>query len=215
MTLAVVISASRSGIIGLAAALAASVLLSRVHRVQHAWRWTFLQACLLVVVLLSFANFGALSDRVDETVLDAQTGRGRSAIWRDADRVARDFSITGTGAGTFGSAVRPYQTSVPGFAVVHAHNHYLQVAAEGGALLAIPCGLVLVSFLLLFRRRLTEDASANFLMRAGAGAGIAAVMLQSVWETGLRMPANALLFAVLAAVATQAPSAPASENRSR
>jgi hypothetical protein len=41
-------------------------------------------------------------------------------------------------------------------------------------------------------------------MRAGALAGIAAVLLQSVWETGLRMPANALLAALLAAVATHA-----------
>jgi hypothetical protein len=214
MTLAVVISASRSGIIGLAAALVASSALSRVHRVQYAWRWILLQGALLLIVVLSFANFGALSARVDETVLDAQTGRGRSAIWRDAERVARDFAVTGTGAGTFGSAVRPYQTSVPGFAIVNAHNHYLQVAAEGGALLVIPCALVLASFLLLFRRCLTEDAGSNFLVRAGAGAGILAVMVQSVWETGLRMPANAMLLAVLAAIAVQSTS-PASEPRSR
>ena len=32
-------------------------------------------------------------------------------------------------------------------------------------------------------------------------AGVIGVAVQSVWETGLRMPANALLFAVVAAIA--------------
>jgi hypothetical protein len=34
------------------------------------------------------------------------------------------------------------------------------------------------------------------------------VILQSFWETGLRMPANALLFAVLAAIAIHATALP-------
>ena len=41
-----------------------------------------------------------------------------------------------------------------------------------------------------------------FWMRAGAVSGLAAVAVQSVWEVGLRMPANAVLFAIVAAVAT-------------
>jgi len=201
MTLAVTISASRSGVIGLTAALAASTLLSKGHHVPRTHRWTVFQAVLLSVVLLSFANFDALSAKVDQTVTDAQAGRGRSAIWRDAAHLFRDFPLTGTGAGTFGRAIGPYQTSVPGFSIGQAHNHYLQIAAEGGALLLVPAALTLVSFLVLFRRRLIQDDSENFLVRAGAGAGMAAVMVQSIWETGLRMPANAMLFAVLAAIA--------------
>jgi hypothetical protein len=38
-------------------------------------------------------------------------------------------------------------------------------------------------------------------VRAGAVGGLIAVAVQSLWETGLRVPANALLFAVLAAIA--------------
>jgi O-antigen ligase len=218
MTLAVVISASRSGIIGLAAAFVASMLLSRAHSGSQTRGWTIFQIALLVVVVLSFANFNALSARVDETLADAQSDSSRRAIWRDAERVIRDFPLTGTGAGTFGSAVGPYQTSVPGFSIGNAHNQYLQVAAEGGALLAVPCILALVSFLTLFRHRLTQDRDSTFLVRAGAGAGIVAVLVQSIWETGLRMPANAMLFAVLAAIAIHTPpltSTPAHHHHSR
>ena len=208
MTLAVTISASRSGVIGLAAALSASVLLSRRHYAGHTRRWTIFQAVLLILVVVSFANFDALSARVDETMQDMRAGRGRSAIWHDAERLIRDFPATGTGAGTFGTAISPYQTALPGFSLMNAHNHYLQLAAEGGALVAIPSAFVLAGFLLLFLRQMTHATDPDVLIRVGAGAGILAVLVQSCWETGLRMPANAMLCAVLAAIAIhrQAPA---------
>ena len=56
-----------------------------------------------------------------------------------------------------------------------------------------------------------------FWMRAGAASGLAAVCVQSVWEVGLRMPANAVLFAIVAAVATHdtTASAPAAQFQRR
>jgi ABC-type Fe3+-siderophore transport system permease subunit len=80
---------------------------------------------------------------------------------------------------------------------------------------ALPCAAAVVFFVLLFRRRLAEDTSSIVLVRAGAGAGIVAVMVQSIWETGLRMPANAMLCAIVAAIAVHTPSrrAGAAEQR--
>jgi O-antigen ligase len=205
LTLAVLLSTSRSGLIGLTGAFVFSQLLSRRHDVPQIRRWTIFQAVLLALVVLSFANFDALLGRVDQTIADQQLNRGRGAIWRDAERVIRDFPLTGTGAGTFGAAIIAYQTAEPEYSIGQAHNHYLQLAAEGGALVALPALLVAGSFLLLFQRRLAEEASSNFLIRAGAAAGLAGALLQSFWETGLRMPANATLFAVLAAIATHTP----------
>jgi O-antigen ligase len=168
--------------------------------------WIVLQAALLIVVLGAFANLGALSARVGETIQDMEAGRGRTGIWRDAIRLADAFPLTGSGAGTFGHAVLPYQTALPDFYLGNAHNHYLQIVAEGGALLVIPAAFVVGSFLFAFCRRLHDDTSSTYFLRAGAGAGIVAVLIQSIWETGLRMPANAMLCAVLAAVAVHTPS---------
>lgn len=206
MTLAVLLSTSRSGIIGLMAAFGMNAWLSRGRHVPHTRRWTILQGVLLALVVLSFANFDSLLGRYNETLADVQNDRGRSAIWHDAERVIHDFPLTGTGAGTFGAAIIPYQTAEPGYSIGQAHNHYLQLASEGGALVGVPAALALASFLLLFRRRLAEDGTPTFLIRAGAGAGLAAALLQSFWETGLRMPANAMMFAVLAAIATHTPA---------
>jgi hypothetical protein len=206
MMLAALISTSRSGIIGLVGAFAVSTWLSRGRHQPHTRRWSIFQAVLLALVILSFASFDSLISRFDETIAQNQSGRGRIAVWQDAERLIRDFRWTGTGAGTFGTAIIGYQTAEPEYSIGQAHNHYLQLAAEGGVLMVVPAVLVLGSFLLLFRRRLEEDASSDFLIRAGAVAGLAGVLLQSFWETGLRMPANAMLFAVLAAIATHTPS---------
>jgi O-antigen ligase len=114
--------------------------------------------------------------------------------------------MTGTGAGTFGTGITVYQTAEPGYSIGNAHNHYLQLAAEGGVLVVVPAALTIAAFIALCARRLKEDTGRDYLVRAGAVAGIVAVLLQSFWETGLRMPANAMLLAVLAAIATHSPS---------
>ena len=204
LTLAVLISTSRSGLIGLMAAFALSGILSRGHYAPRTRRWMIFQGVLLTVVVVSFANFDALVARFDATFAAVASNRGRTAVWRDAVRLIGDFPLTGTGAVTFGAAIIPYQTAEPGYRIGQAHNHYLQIAAEGGCMVVVPAALSVAAFLLLFRRRLMEDHDSDFLIRAGAGAGMAGALLQSFWDTGLRMPANAMLLAVLAAIATHA-----------
>jgi hypothetical protein len=44
-----------------------------------------------------------------------------------------------------------------------------------------------------------------FWARAGAACGMLGIVCQSVWDTALRLPANAVLFAILAAVALHEP----------
>ena len=60
----------------------------------------------------------------------------RLAIWHDTLPVLRDFWLTGTGVGTFQVAMAVYQRSRLEVIFNQAHNHYLQIAAEGGLLAA-------------------------------------------------------------------------------
>jgi hypothetical protein len=82
-----------------------------------------------------------------------------------------------------------------------AHDHYLQVAAEGGALVGLPVLLCGIALGIVTARRLRQDMSWAYWIRAGAATGLLAVAVQSIWETGLRIPANAVLCAVVAAIA--------------
>jgi O-antigen ligase len=130
----------------------------------------------------------------------------RVTIWRDTVPVVRNFWLTGTGAGTYQTAMAVYQRSSPGVLFNQAHNHYLQVLTEGGLLAFVPMLVGLGALARVARARLVADRSAMFWLRAGAASGLAGVAVQSVWETGLTTPANAALAALLAAILLHVPA---------
>jgi O-antigen ligase len=116
--------------------------------------------------------------------------------------MVRDFWPVGSGVGTYQQVMTLYQTSSRLFYISHADNEYLQVLAEGGALLGIPVAVALIAFGSAIIRRLRTDRTPLFWVRAGAASGLLAVCVQNVWEMTLRVPANAVLLAILAAIAT-------------
>jgi O-antigen ligase len=151
--------------------------------------------------------------RLQETTEQGEWGR--PAIWRDTWRMTADFWLTGVGAGAFERGMLAYQSASRLFFFNHAHNEYLQLLVEGGLLVAIPAAAAIVAAIVLMARYLDADRTAMFWVRAGAIAGIAAVAVQSIWDTGLRTPANGTLFAVIAAIALHDPApAPPARRRS-
>jgi len=121
--------------------------------------------------------------------------------------ILRDFWLTGTGAGTYLTSMLIYQRSSPGWLYNQAHNHYLQVMSEGGLLLGIPVFAALAIYARDARRWLAADKSGMYWIRSGAFCGLAGLAVQSFWETGLTMPANAVLAAVVAAIVVHDPVA--------
>jgi O-antigen ligase len=126
---------------------------------------------------------------------------GRFAIWNDTLDIARDFWLTGTGLNTYGVATLFYQKSLPGAHLREAHSDYLQLAAEGGLLLAVPVLLTIAAFARDVRRRFRASEGSSYWIRAGAVTGLVAIAIQSTVEFSLQMPGNAVLFAVLCGVA--------------
>jgi len=197
MLVALLLSLSRSGMLALAATACGTIVFCR-HRLDRRRRNRLLLAAALVVVGgFAWADIPALGQRV----AGAQSGlANRLTIWRETVPIIRDFWLTGTGAGTYQRAMFYYQQSSRVVYFNQAHNHYLQIAAEGGAMLITAFVLAVIAFVRSAHERLTRDQSGLFWIRAGAACGLAAVALQSLWETGLAMPANAALAALLAAL---------------
>jgi O-antigen ligase len=81
--------------------------------------------------------------------------------------------------------------------VNNAHSHYLQVACEGGLLLGLPVLWALIALARLGYRAVRSDKGEMFWVRVGAAGGLAGIAVQSIWETSLIMPANAVLAGVL------------------
>jgi O-antigen ligase len=199
MMAALLASLSRSGLFGGAAAVLVFTALSRRRLSERKLGWVLFATVGLTVIAMMYANLSALMERIDNT-LPSNLG-GRLTVWRETWPMARDFRLTGIGVGAFERGMTVYQQSTHLIFFNHAHDEYLQVLVEGGLLLAVPAGLAILAGLLSVRQRINADRTSVFWIRVGAASGMAAVAAQSVWDTGLRMPASAVLFAVVAAAA--------------
>jgi putative inorganic carbon (HCO3(-)) transporter len=198
MIAALLLSLSRSGIVSILGAGVASAIFLRPG--TSAGRGWWLGGALVLTVGLGVAraDLPAVADRFTRS----GSGLGnRVRIWNETLPMIRDFWLTGTGVGTYRTAMLFYQRSERVVQFNQAHNHYVQATAEGGLVLLTLVGLGLTGLVRAVRERLSADRHGGYWIRAGATAGLIAVSLQSVWETGLVMPANAGLAAVLAAIA--------------
>jgi O-antigen ligase len=198
MAAALVVGLSRSGLVAAVAGLVTLWWLSSTRMERRGRAWLLGGFGIVAAAALAFVNTAAMAGRIEETIRGIG---GRTAIWQATWPMAKDFWLTGIGAGAFERAMVVYQPSPHETFFNHAHNDYLQMLSEGGVLLAIPAIAVAVAGIGGIRSRLRSDRSSMYWVRVGAVSGLVAVAVQSIWETGLRVPANTLLFAVLAAVA--------------
>jgi O-antigen ligase len=203
MLTVLVLSFSRSAFAAAAVAAAVWCVLGYRRTTRRGLAAGLVVAAALTVLVVWIAPAQPILARVRETLSLGTAGRG--AIWTDARSVARTYPLTGTGLATFERSMLVYQTTERQTRTNQAHSQYLQLAAEGGALVTIPAAIVCVAFLWLALKRLREDESAAVWLRIGSLAGLTAVAVQGLWETGLRMPANGILLAVLAAIALHRP----------
>lgn len=185
---------SRAALLGAGAALATGVVLARTRKGGRSARI----AVATVAVLLSLAAWSNQEELAHKFV--AATTTSRVTIWRDTVPVIRDFWLAGTGTGTYAPVMVHYQRTSRDLHFNQAHSEYVQAMAEGGLLLVVPLIAAIGAGLQLARRRLLEDTRAVSWVRIGAAAGLIAVAVQGLFETGLRIPANGLLAALLAAI---------------
>jgi hypothetical protein len=200
MGVALLMARSRSGIIGFVVAL---LLTTGVVSRRFGGARTRLTAFGVLAVVLIAAFGAAQVNLADRFTTGGASIELRRHIWRDAASVIRDFPVAGTGLNTFSAAMTRYQTPPRDAHFQEAHNDYLQVAVEGGLLLAVPSAAALVLLVLAIRRRFASghDDGMSYWLRVGATTGLVAIALQSLVEFSLQMPGNAVMAATLMAIA--------------
>jgi O-antigen ligase len=199
MLAALLASQSRSAIVAFTGALAVSAVAHRGHSTIRRASWGAAVLLLVVGFALTRADIPALAERFGQS---GTAVRDRLTIWSDTLPMIKDFWLAGTGAGTYRTAMLAYQRADRNVQFNQAHNHYLQAAAEGGIVVAGLLVAMLAALVQQIQKQLEAESSGTYWIRAGAACGLMAAALQAVWETGLVMPANAALAAVLAAIAS-------------
>ena len=161
----------------------------------------FAMVLAVFVGVLYFGGEGALS-RMLGTVNSADPTTGRAHFWSGTLQIIRDHPLLGTGLGSFGSVYTRYDTGNGTYRLEQAHNDYLQIFSDAG----VVGGLLGVVFVfLLFRTALRRMQSPDRFRRGvalGALAGCAGALVHSFFDFTLHTTANALMFLLLAALAT-------------
>ncbi len=208
MLIAVVLSGSRGGVFSVAIG---TVLVLGVASSSR--RWKFGGVVLAVILLVALSAFelldaGTASRRYREVVSNPEaTLVDRKLMARDAFHLWMEHPVTGAGFGSYSVAILQKNSVVGERAVNHAHNDYLELLAEGGILGGILAlgGLALVCFSLHSRLQVAASYSDHLILAFGIGC--VSLLIHSVADFNLHVPANASWFAAFLAIATSPISA--------
>lgn len=209
MTLSLVMTRSRSGLLCLALLLVAAAITAG-RRLDSRGSRIALVALLSVVVVAPLAWAGT-DTAIARLAAEPSSVQLRLHIWKVAAAIFHDFALFGSGLNSFSVAAIQYQPPGP-LHYQEAHNDYLQLLAEGGLVIGL-CALVAILFAadgIARRFSRDDDRTENYWVRAGATLGLVAIGAQSLVEFSLQMPGNALLFTLLLAIALHSPARPRS-----
>ncbi len=210
---ALFLSASRGGIVSLGAELGVLALVMVLRRTVGK-QWLAGVAVLLVALLLvSWLGLGQILQRLSTVQLLEVTAGKRASMRGDTWRIFLDHPFVGTGLGTLQIVYPPYETLYDGKIVNHTHNDYLEALAETGIAGGLCCawfiGVLLAESLKRLRQLNNSFAAALQLSGFVACSGF---LVHSLVDFNLHIPANALLFFLMAHLATaeiqQAPQQP-------
>jgi O-antigen ligase len=192
--LGVILSQSRAG---LGAALVASLVLLLMGTSKGLVRWRVAALVALIPALfLLWQDVRAPAERFAHLGEDLAAPSGRITVWEASASMVRAGPIAGTGLGTFDQAFDLHRDPRTTGRYDHAHNEYLQYLVEGGlALTLLTASLVIVVGSWIFRRRTARQATGWDITPAVAA--LAALAFHIFVDFNLRIPATAVLTAVL------------------
>jgi len=216
MGVALVMTASRGGIISLVAEIFFLMIVTAIwrkpsekrrrksHRFRHLLGRLGATGALLVGLFLGVVLLGgefSINRFIDSVNTDDPT-TGRAHFWAVTLDIIKAHPYIGTGLGAFGVIYTKYDTRNGLYRLEQAHNDYLQVLSDAG----IIGGVLALSFvLLLFGKAIARAHSRDDFRRGVALAALSgcfAVLVHSFFDFTLHTTSNALLFLVLAAIAT-------------
>ena len=215
MAVALLMTNSRGGLISLGAEILFIAVIgvgiqrnkksgSITHGIKSVAVRATLALGLVVALVIGLAALGGEDalNRVVGTVNSSDPTTGRRHFWEVTLDIIKHHPIIGTGLGAFGVVYTGYDSRNGLYRLEQAHNDYLQVLSDGGIVGAL-LGLFFIInlFRLGFMRRESRDEYRRGVA-TGAMAGCFAVLVHSFFDFTLHTPANALLFLVLAALAT-------------
>lgn len=213
----VFLSGSRGGMISVFVELMiVAVLMIRKHRTFR----IAIGAVAFAVVLVSMLTWlggKELTHRVSSISTEARgeiSGGTRFAIDRDSVRMFMHRPVLGWGLGTFPVVYPQFRSFYTNFFVNEAHNDYLQFLVETG-LAGFGIGVWFVAIVYRRARAKIGNWSSNVSSATtlACALGVVGILVHSLFDFNLQIPANAALFYVLCSVVASPPLLQRSKKR--
>ena len=199
---ALFLSASRGGIISLGVQLAVLCVLLLVHKVRGRNIMIGGIVLLCAIMMVSWIGVQQILSRFTPQSMEVSAQK-RTAMREDTWRLFLDHPGIGTGLGTFEMVFPPYDSLYDGKIVNHAHNDYLEALAETGVVGGLACALFLGLVLINSMKGLAQpESSFGATLNITGLIGCVGILVHSLVDFNLHIPANALLFFVSAHMAT-------------
>jgi O-antigen ligase len=200
---ALLLSASRGGIISLGAELAFLLLVVLLRRAGG--RHLYVGGLVLVIAFatVSWLGVNQILLRFSSLQTLEVTHSKRASMRHGTWNIFLDHPVLGTGLGTLQQVYPPYETLYDGKIVNHAHNDYLEVLAETGIVGGLCCAWFLGALFIGALRFLQNEGNslANTLRLCGWTA-CCGLLVHSLVDFNLHIPSNLLLFLLMSLLGT-------------
>jgi O-antigen ligase len=213
---ALFLSASRGGIVGFVAEIGVLALLMILRRTGGRHVLAGGIVLVLAFMLISWLGVRQILERFSSMQSLEVTEGKRASMRHDAWHIFRDHPWTGTGLGTLPIVFPPYESLYDGKVVNHAHNDYLEMLADTGLAGGL-CGAWFLSVLFFrsLKQLLVTNKSFVAALHLSGLVACCGLLVHSLVDFNLHMPGNALLFLLMAHLATaEIPNSP-SQRHSR
>jgi len=200
MAIAVIFSKSRSGVFLLIFAFILLLGLTIVSfgKSTHQKKWTrnFIAGVFIVIIFVSL--YAGIDATIERFALDKLLREGRPTYWANTAEIFTDYPLLGTGLGTFPSLYPDKESGDTLLRLYHAHNDYLEYLSElgvvGMTLLLGGVIFILIKSFIIWRGRRHPEVKGLGL---GGIVAIICILIHSLTDFNLHIPANMLLFSVV------------------
>jgi len=200
---ALFLSASRGGIISFVVELVILFALLLVRRIRSRYMLAGGILVLCAILAVSWLGMQQVIERfTNPQALEVTIGK-RASMRLDTWHIFLDHPYLGTGLGTLQMVFPPYETLYDGKVVNHSHNDYLETLADTGIAGGLCCAWFLVVLFVESIRGLKElGQSFGAALNLSGLVGCCGLLVHSLVDFNLHIPANAMLFFVSAHLAT-------------
>jgi len=155
------------------------------------------------ILAVSWIGVHQVLERFSQTQTLEVTAGKRLSMTHDTWRIFLDHPVLGTGLGTLQMVFPPYESNYDARVVNHSHNDYAEALAETGVSGALCCLWFLAVLFVESVRGLKElGNSFGAAVNLSGLVGCCGLLVHSLVDFNLHIPANALLFFLSAYLAT-------------